>query len=77
MIDGLGSSAVALMDRKQADEYFDKFAGYVEDAPESAKYSIRVGAKFFHSADTMDLKWQFLRYWRTLRRRPICFKDRS
>lgn len=73
MIRGRSTTDVALMDRAMVDEYFEEYAGYMEDAPPYSKYVVRVGADFFYSGDTMELKEKLLKHWRKLRRRPIVF----
>ncbi len=60
-------SAVAALTRSEADAYFNKYARYFKDAP-VMKYAIRLGSRTLVSHDTYELKEEFLKKWRGLRR---------
>jgi hypothetical protein len=59
---------VVAMDKKGLEEYFFTFARYFEDSP-NTPYAIRVGSTTLFDADTYDLRQQFEKHVRKLRRK--------
>jgi len=67
VIRGKSVDEVLAMTKRESEDYFMEYAGYMEDAPPASRYTIRMGLKIFRSYHTHELRRAFERYVSCLR----------